>query len=247
MSSRPYTAPVSPRAIARPRLSDAVVSDLVREIISGRLAPGSTLPSEPELVSAYAISKVVVRESISSLQALGLVAVQQGKRTVVLDQREWDVLSPVVQEAFRAEGRGHELIRQLHEARLIIEPAAAALSAERATPDRVQELGVLVDRLEEIAGGSRNLEAFLKTDRAFHDVIARAGDNVALRAMMRDLHRFMSFNWEDSKIRRSELAMLVGHHRRIAEAIARRDPDGARQAMLDHISWASRIEVERAK
>ena len=236
------SAIASSRTIVRPRLSHAVVSDLVREIISGRLAPEMILPSEPALASTYAISKVVVREAISSLQALGLVAVQQGKRTVVLHEHERDVLSPVVQEAFHAEGRGHELIGQLYEARLIIEPAAAALSAERATPDRVQELGVLVDRLEAIASGSRDLEAFLKTDRAFHDVIARAGDNVALRAIMRNLHRFMSFNWEDSRIHRSELALLVEHHRRIAEAIARRDPDGARQAMLDHISWASRIE-----
>lgn len=235
-----------PRAQSRPHLSDAIVSDLVREILSGRLPPESALPSEPELVATYGVSKVVVRESILNLQTLGLVAVQQGKRTAVLDERTWDILSPVVQEAFRAEGRGRELVRQLHEARLIIEPAAAALSAERATPEHIRELSDLADRLDEIAANSRDLEAFLKADRSFHDIVATAGKNVALRAMMRDLHRYMSFNWEDSKALRSELPMLAGQHRAIFEAIARRDPDGARQAMLEHISFASRIETERA-
>lgn len=239
-------ATLPPRAQSRPHLSDAIISDLVREILSGRLLPGSALPSEPELVATYGVSKVVVRESILNLQALGLVAVQQGKRTAVLDERAWDILSPVVQEAFRAEGRGRELIRQLHEARLIIEPAAAALSAERATPELIRELSGLADRLDETAAHSLDLERFLKTDRAFHDIVASAGKNVALRAMMRDLHRHMSFNWEDSKALESELPILAGQHRAIFAAIARRDPEGARRAMFEHISWASQIETERA-
>ena len=241
------TALAVPRPLVRPRLSDGVVSDLVREIISGRLGTGAALPPEPELVATYGISKVVVRESIQSLQSLGLVVVQQGKRTLVNDERDWDVLSPVVQEAFRAEDRSHELIAQLHEARLIVEPSAAALSATRATPERISDMMTLADRLDEIAGRSRDLGDFLRTDRAFHDVIAQAGRNVAIRAMMRDLHRFMSFNWEDSKIRQSELPLLARQHRRIAEAIAGRDPDAARAAMLEHISWAGKLETKRAR
>ena len=223
------------------------MSDLVREIISGRLEPGANLPPEPELVASYAISKVVVRESILSLQALGLVVVQQGKRTIVTDEREWDVLSPVIQQAFRAEGRGRELNTQLHEARLIVEPAAASLSAARATPKGIAELTELADRLEEIAAGSLDIRDFLRTDRAFHDAIGRAGGNVAIRAMMRDLHRYMSSNSEDSKILRSELPLLAEQHAQDQpEAIARRDPEAARVAMLDHISLASRIETERS-
>ena len=230
----------------RQRLSDTVAEDLARAVVSGRIAVGATLPSEPELVAGFGISKVVVREAIVALQAAGLVTVKQGKRTTVLDEGAWDVLSPMVQQAIRAEGRGHSLLRQLHEARLIVEPAAAALSAERASPIRVAELSVLADRLGEIATGSRDLAEFLAVDRAFHDVVAWACENVALRAMMRDLHRYMSFNWEDSRILRSELPMLAEHHRRVFDAIAARDPDAARNAMLEHISWASRIETERA-
>jgi GntR family transcriptional repressor for pyruvate dehydrogenase complex len=240
------TSPAVSRPVLRPRLSDGVVSDLVREIISGRLGTGDTLPAEPELVGSYGISKVVVRESILSLQALGLVVVQQGKRTLVTNEREWDVLSPVVQDAFRAEGRGRELNTQLHEARMIVEPAAAGLSAARATPERIAELMTLADRLDEIASSSRDLREFLRTDRMFHDVIAQAGDNVAIRAMMRDLHRYMSSNWEESRIRKSELPLLARQHRVIAQAVAARDPDAARAAMVEHISLASKIETERA-
>ncbi len=104
----------------------------------------------------------------------------------------------------------------------------------------------LADRLDEIASGSRDLRDFLRTDRMFHDVIAQAGDNVAIRAMMRDLHRYMSSNWEESRIRKPELPLLARQHRVIFEAVAARDPEAARAAMVEHISLASQIETERA-
>lgn len=233
------------RPIARARLSEAAIDYLARDIISARLPVGAVVKSEPELVAAYGVSKVVVRESILSLQSLGLVTVQQGKRTVVRDERDWDVLSSTIQAAFRAEGRGPELVAQLYEARLILEPAAAALAAERVTPEEISELDQLSEKLVAIATGPRDLSEFLLVDRAFHDIVARSGGNVVLRAMMRDLHRYMSFNWEDSNIRQSELPILAGHHRRIADAISRRDPGEAHASMLEHIGWASRIETER--
>jgi DNA-binding FadR family transcriptional regulator len=135
---------------------------------------------------------------------------------------------------------------QLYEARLIVEPEAAALAAARATDPHVLELRRLVERMDSIAAGTGDLPEFLRTDRAFHDVIARAGRNVAIRAMMRDLHRYMSFNWAGSRIHAAELPVLAEQHRRIAGPIADRDPGAARQAMREHVSWARRVETDRA-
>ena len=72
--------------------------------------------------------------------------------------------------------------------------------ASGATTERIKEMELLADRLDDIAAGSRDLGESLRTDRAFHDAIALAGDTVALRSMMRDLHRYMSSNREGSRI-----------------------------------------------
>lgn len=86
------------------RLHEQLAAHLCREIVSGRLSTGASIPSEPELVRQYGVSKTVVRETIQALAAAGLVRVQHGKRTTVLPESDWDILShlskkPVVPKA----------------------------------------------------------------------------------------------------------------------------------------------------
>ena len=119
---------VSRLEIIRTRLSDHLVEHFAQQIVGGAIKPGDLLDAEPDLASQFGVSKPTVRESLQNLASLGLVRVQQGKRTVVLEDADWDFLAPVVQEAFQQTGRGYELAVQLHEVRLILE----ASSAERA-------------------------------------------------------------------------------------------------------------------
>jgi GntR family transcriptional repressor for pyruvate dehydrogenase complex len=240
--------PVNPLPLVhvpRPRLSDSVVAYFSREIVSGRLAPGQALPSEPELAAQFGLSKVVIRDSIQALETMGLIRVQQGKRTIVLNDAEWDVLSSLTQRAFQAEGTARDLREQMYEARLIVEPAVAALCAARSTEARVQELIVLVDQMRLIARRDGDVGHFLAIDRAFHDLIARAVGNVAVRAMMRDLHVPTAAHWANSGVLPADLAMLAEQHARIATAIEARDSEGARRVMAEHIEWARQVDIER--
>ncbi len=82
---------------------------------------------------------------------LGLVLVQHGKRTEVLPAEEWDILSDVVQEALRREGRVGPLLRDLYEFRLLVEPDAARLMAERGSDREVSELARLAQTMSELA------------------------------------------------------------------------------------------------
>ena len=166
----------------RSRLREQVILHLAGEIVSGQLAAGDALPSEPELAREFGISKVVARECIQEgLAAYGLLRVQHGKRTVVLDQREWNVLAAPVQEAYHAVGASRELTSQLYDVRMILEVAAAGWAAEHASEAHVAELDGLVAEMRAIATESRNLPAFLRIDRTFHDVMGRAAANMVLR------------------------------------------------------------------
>ncbi len=169
-------------------MSDEVVQYFARQIVSGRLQPGDYLPAEPELVDRFRMSKAVVRDSLKLLQAYGLVMVQQGKRTVVLPDSDWDVLSRVVQDAFRGEPTERSISAQTFEARLLVEPGAAGLSAERATDAQINGLLSLADNMVQVAASSQDVAEFLGYDRDFHDLIARTVGNVVIRAMIRDLH-----------------------------------------------------------
>jgi len=238
--------------ITRTRLSDHLVEHLAQQIARGSIKPGDLLDAEPDLAAQFGVSKPTVRESLQNLASLGLVKVQQGKRTVVLDDTEWDFLAPAVQDAFQQAGRGWELAEQLHEVRFILEGSSAELAAERAEPAQVDRLRELIGAMAEVTKTTRDLEEFLRYDRAFHEMVSRASRNYALVQVIRNIHQFLSHNWLITTITREELPHLTGLHAAVADAIERRDPVAARRAMEAHLTEVAakraarrRLEEER--
>jgi len=61
-------------------LADQIVDDLKRRILDGGIAPGAKLPGENSLVEEFGVSRTVVREAVSRLQAAGLVEVWKGRK-----------------------------------------------------------------------------------------------------------------------------------------------------------------------
>jgi GntR family transcriptional repressor for pyruvate dehydrogenase complex len=229
----------------RVRLREQLVLHLAQEIISGRLAAGEPLPSEPELARTFGISKVVLRETIQELASYGMLRVQHGKRTTVLEQSDWTVLAAPVQEAYRLAGSAEDLTKQLYDVRLVLELSAVTLAAEHRSGGHLAELDALVDTMRTIARETRDVPAFLVSDRAFHDVIGRAAANMVLRAMMRDLHNVLAANWASSRTTPAQLESLAEQHASIAQAIRARDPAAARAAMEAHLHWAKSVESAR--
>lgn len=225
--------------IAHSKLSDQIVLRLACEIVRGSLSPGESLGSEPELAVSLGVSKPVVRESFRDLASLGLIRVQHGKRTVVQDASGWNVLDPMVQEAFRIEGRGPELEQQLYELRMILETSSAERAAQRATPEQIAEITGMAAHLRQIATDTNDRDEFLRVDREFHDAIAKAAANEALRQVIKNVHTFLTLNWTTTSITGVELDELAGLHEAIADAVGAGDAELARAAMARHLQHAA--------
>lgn len=239
---------ISPQRSAPPsleldqiKLSDRVVMHVARQIVRGDLAPGDTLGSEPELATSFGVSKPVVRESLRDLASLGFIRVRHGKRTVVQDWASWNTLEPLVQQAFRLEGRGAELAAQFADLRLILEVGAVARAARFATPEQRAAISELAARLGEMAAATVDVQEFLAVDRSFHDAIARASGNDVLRQVIENVHAFMSQVWADSVMGADNVAYIAQLHVPIADAIAAADPAAAVAAMTSHLEDTARL------
>src|SRR6476469_4059187 len=161
-------------AMIRPRtakLYEQITPQIARDIVSRRLPPGAPIPSEPQLVATFGVSKTVARETVQVLEAAGLVRVQHGRRTVVLDEQEWNILSPLIQEAYRTENLAGPLIGELYEVRLQLEPQAAHWAAERATPLEVQQIGDILEAMRQSLSAKH---PFLTHDQEFHIAVVQA-------------------------------------------------------------------------
>lgn len=225
------------------RLSQQLSALLAAEIVSGRLGAGDAFPSSEEIVSRFGVSRTVARETVQALAMLGMVNIQHGKRTEVCPTEEWDILSSIVQEAMRREGKAEPLLRDLYEFRLLIEPEAAGWMATHGKPAQLEELGELAAEMERLAGIEVAVPEVLQADRNFHDLVARASENRVLAAVSRDIREVIGTLWGFTSLDASAAKEVAAQHRRIADAVQSRDARAAAAAMHDHLMWAAQADL----
>jgi len=225
------------------RLSEQISTLLAAEIVSGRIGVGEAFPSSEEIVTRFDVSRTVARETVQALAMLGLVKIQHGKRTEVCPAEEWDILSSVVQEALRREGKAEPLLRDLYEFRLLIEPQAARWMAEYGRSQDVAELAELAARMESLAETEAAHADVMDTDRSFHDLVARSSENRVLAATSREIREVIGTLWVEKPLSAVDAKHVAVQHRRIADAVELRDASAAGAAMRDHLEWAAHADL----
>lgn len=155
-----------------------MLDTLGQRIVRGAYPSGQTLPHEDELTEGLGVSRTILREALRTLAAKGMVRPRQRVGTLVTDRRDWDLLDADVIEWHACERRWQpDLFRQVSEARLVIEPAAAAMAATRG--DRGAK--TRIDRAMKCMLDARNdLPAYLSADIDFHRAIYDAAGNELL-------------------------------------------------------------------
>jgi len=226
----------------RTKVSEDLAVLLLDPLVRGETTAGESIGSEVELAENFGVSRPVAREAVQILALAGVLHVQHGKRTTVRAEREWNVLSPSVQNAFERAGRGAELRRQLYEVRLVLESACAGLAAQRASDQDKAQVARVVDQTEALAERSGSLEAFLELDRTFHGLIASLAGNLPLSQLSRDVQGYLASSWESSLLTEQDMAESARQHVTVGRAIAAGDAQTARTAMDQHIRWAAGIE-----
>ncbi len=225
-------------------LREQLVDMLGGDIVRGRLQPGDLLPGEDVLLARYRVSRTVLREALNVLSGKGLLDARPKRGTVVRPRSDWSQLDPMVL-AWRGSDTSvsrsktfERSLDHLMEVRRIIEPAAAALAAERGTAKDRARLSAAYDDMEK-AGG--DVQAFMDADLAFHVACLEATHNEFLwpiaHAIRTELMTSMRVTNRDADENRRVSLPL---HRAIRDAILARDPDAARLAMQRHLDDTER-------
>jgi DNA-binding FadR family transcriptional regulator len=217
-------------------LPTQVAARLTRRFAS----PGYTeerAPSELDVMQEFGVSRVVAREAFKILAALDIVQVSQGRRVVIRPKEEWDYLSPLLVE-WLPPLQVDELLVELHEMRLMLEPELAAKAAETIDSRTLEALRAQLGRMVRLANDP---DSFLDADHEFHLTICRAANNRILDRIM------YSARWLSAASRRvtneapNALRRATEAHHGIFAAIEARDPSLARERMRAHL--AHNVEI----
>ena len=231
MSASDQTAYAEAR---RRPLAHDLVDSLGDRIRGGRLAPGAKLPTEAEFMAEFQVSRTVVREALSKLQAAGLVETRHGIGTFVV--------GPGDGSTFRI---GREQLATLHdivamlELRIGIEVEAAGLAAQRRTPKNLALMREALDAFTAAVEGGRDA---VSADFQFHLEVMRATQNAHFANLMVTLGTRMiprarlDPDVDVDEARQSYLRRVNAEHESIFVAISNQDPEAARAALRTHLA-----------
>ena len=214
-------------------LTQTVVDNIAEKIRRGFFQPGQKLPSEPVLMAEQGVSRTVVREAISKLQAAGLVETRHGVGTFVLEEQSQGMLCFVpgalltIQESL-----------DMLELRISLEVEAASLAAMRREDSHLEGMWRAI---EEFELGIESEADTVGADFRFHLQLAKATANQYIEGILRHLGsliiprtRMDVSDFPDDP--GGYLRQINQEHRAIYESIFRKDPDMARAVMRTHLS-----------
>jgi len=235
MSSNPFLRAAPPR---KRNLFTHIVDELGGRIVRGEWKPGDALPNEAELGRELGASRSILREAVKSLASKGLIEPRPSTGTRVLPSDHWNLLDLDVLGWRYASMPRAQFFRELFEIRRMIEPAAAALAAERATEDEIAALANACDRMD--TEDENDVQA-IDADMRFHRLVLTGGHNDLLVQMggVISVGLMTSF-----RIRPDSYRIFIPMHRLVFEAIRDRQPDKARAAM-DRLLLETRQFLER--
>jgi len=224
---------ITVRPARKERLADAIYGQVLELIVTGQYQEGDKLPSEPELASAFDVSRPVVREALGHLQSDGLVQVRKGVGTFVSRMPS----KRITEVANASEIAG--FLRSL-EPRIVLEVEAARLAATRRTRAQLGDIKAANEALKTRLGAG---ELGMEEDLAFHDAISEASGNEFFRHLLNEIRKpivgTVALGLELARDRSSALrTRVVEEHDWIINAITSQDSEGAATYMRYHLFQA---------
>jgi GntR family transcriptional repressor for pyruvate dehydrogenase complex len=211
-------------------VTDEAILQIKKMILDGRLRPGDRLPPEKELSESLGLSRSSLREAVKALEIIRVLDVRRGDGTYVTSLEPGLLLEAM---SFVVDLHEDASVLELFAVRRILEPAAAALAAARATDADIERLSALLAEVSSDAA----IEALVAHDLEFHHGITELAGNGYLTSLLDGL----SGGMQRARVWRgltqaNVVERTLAEHRAILDGLAAGDPELVRARVTVHIS-----------
>jgi DNA-binding FadR family transcriptional regulator len=211
----------------------AIARSIGIDIIAGRYAEGAKLPGDTELLLLFAVSRPVLRESVKTLVAKGLLSTKARVGTVVRPRAAWNMFDIDVLAWHLDAGIDKRFLRDLADIRLAVEPRAAALAAERRSDPDIAELRRSIANMRASPSDSAD---FADGDLSLHLTVAKASGNPFMRSIGGVIEAALRASFLlSAPVKAPEREIVLASHQRIVDAIVGGDASEAATYMTSVI------------
>jgi GntR family transcriptional regulator, transcriptional repressor for pyruvate dehydrogenase complex len=207
-----------------------IVEAIEERILDGRLETHALLPSEKILSLQFNVSRYSLREALRVAETKGLIEIRQGKRPRVAKLSSQASTNIIGLHLMR-----HNIsLMDLIIARLSLECNIASIVAGLVTNELLEQMEINIKQLEYHRD---DLEYCAQKDIEFHNLLVKASNNPVFEMMMNPISNLLR-NSRIATLKLTGVERALTGHRRILEALKKRDPDMAASAMKAHLEMA---------
>ena len=209
-------------------LPELAVEQIIGYINENGLQPGDQLPNEVDLMNKLKVGRGTIREAIKSLNSKGVVIIKRGIGTFVADQ-------PGISDdplGFTFETDKTKVLMDALEVRLLIEPQMIIKTIDNISAKQLKELSDLADEIESLINKNKD---YTVQDIEFHTYIAKCSRNRVIETLIPVINT--AEQTFASLTHRSLMQETLKAHRAIVQAIEKKDPVGAKCAMVMHLTY----------
>ncbi|QQS44930.1 MAG: FadR family transcriptional regulator [Acidobacteriota bacterium] len=217
--------------IDRSGITELVVQRIKDLLARGELRAGSRLPPERELAEMLNISRPSLRTALKALSVMGIIRAKPGAGTYIAESLPEVFTEPMHFMTLI----NNTCVEELFEARRIIEAGLAELAAERATSEDLEALNGEIDGMRVTINDP---ESYLKHDVRFHQIIARAANNKLMSGVMDTIAQLLFHIRRQTIKDAKDLEEAIDWHKKIVEAIRKRDSKRAKDMLSGHLRAA---------
>lgn len=212
-------------------ISRQIADKIQQMVMDGELRPGDRLPSERQLSLDLNVSRNMIREALALLEERGIVAVQVGSGTYVLEANVESVTRTFSLYAQRTQ----VTIAQMFEVRWALEVENARLAATNISPKQISQLEMTITQMQE---SMNDLPTFTNADIRFHRLLAYASQNPLFPVFLDTIQEMLQKQAIIATALPNAPQNAIRHHQNIFAAIQAKDATAARSAMSAHLESA---------
>ena len=222
------------------KVSELIAREILQDIADQKISPGTKLPSEIEMSERFGVARASLREGLRILEIHGLITIKPGPGGgPVVDSISSSDLAQTLTFFLQA---SNVTVRDVVQARLILEPVMARQAAEKVDPELNDSLKQSIEKADQ-AVDSGSHEEYLKVKVGFHQLISAASGNGILALLGGALQEIYLSRMRPYYLDNEERKKISLNHKKIAEAIASGDGDKAEELMRSHMEESvGRIE-----
>lgn len=213
-------------------MAGTIVHEIARLAIDGQIKPGEKFPPEAELAESWKVGRSSIREAFRVFQMLGVTDAKPGRGTVLINT------APLFALIDWSDFTGADLINDIVEARLVLEPIIAAMAARRADPGSIRHIEETIEAGRRAMG---NEAASIQASLDFHTAVAAAAGNQTLLLTTQLLRSLYLESARYSRGHPENYSALLADHEGILHAIRNQDPEAAAKASADHMRHGLKI------